>query len=179
MLWCAVLLCSNQRCEISLTDAARVCWYFEHTGPVDVLLGDATGSIVHWADVRSVWSGRMNCGVACSWNQPVSSALRETAVLLLKLFRQLTSGTSICELVCRLKKVILNQFCDFCVHMLLLTRWELLLDGTKNHNTVCTGVTEKWLSRNTQLQDSCRRFGEATMYARSPTLVLQVCNVVL
>jgi len=79
-----------------------------------MLLGDATDSVVHWIDVGTVWSGDMNCGVACSRNQTVTWAVCESAVLLKdkELSQQIRSGARICELVYRLNEDILSKFCD-------------------------------------------------------------------
>ena len=61
MLW-SLWVCSIPYQTSNLTDAASVHLHFEHTELVDMLLGYATYSIVHWVNVGAVWSGDMNCG---------------------------------------------------------------------------------------------------------------------
>jgi len=59
-----------------LTDAALVI----NILMTDMLLIDATDSVVHWVDAEVVWSGDMNSDVTWSRNETVSRALSVTAL---------------------------------------------------------------------------------------------------
>jgi len=89
----SVILCtmpyqtSYRYCFSSLT-----FWTYRTGRLVNVLLGDATDSVVHWVNVVDVWSGDMNCNITCSRNHTLTWAVSPVCVWALSWKTKNSSG---------------------------------------------------------------------------------------